>query len=37
MTKVLQIWNQNITTEKVVTLLANYQMLPQFLREVITD
>jgi parvulin-like peptidyl-prolyl isomerase len=37
MTKVLQIKNQTITTEKVVTLLANYQMLPQFLREVITD
>ncbi|MEP0810366.1 hypothetical protein [Coleofasciculus sp. FACHB-SPT9] len=37
MTEVLQIWNQNITTEKVVTLLANYQMLPQFLREIITD
>jgi parvulin-like peptidyl-prolyl isomerase len=37
MTKVLQVRNQTITTEKVVTLLANYQMLPQFLREVITD
>jgi parvulin-like peptidyl-prolyl isomerase len=37
MTKVLQVKNQSITTEKVVTLLASYQMLPQFLREVITD
>jgi parvulin-like peptidyl-prolyl isomerase len=37
MTKVLQIRNQTITSEKVITLLANYQMLPQFLRQVITD
>ncbi len=37
MTKVLQVRNQTITTEKVVSLLANYQILPQFLREVIVD
>lgn len=37
MTQVLQIRNQTITTDKVITLLANYQMLPQFLREVIVD
>lgn len=37
MTKVLQVRDQIISTEKVITLLANYQMLPQFLREVIVD
>jgi parvulin-like peptidyl-prolyl isomerase len=37
MTQVLQVKNQTITTDKVITLLANYQMLPQFLREVIVD
>lgn len=37
MAKILQVRNQSITAEKVVTLLANYQMLSQFLREVITD
>lgn len=37
MTQVLQIRHQTISTEKVITLLANYQMLPQFLREVIID
>ena len=37
MSKALQVRNQTINTEKVVTLLANYQMLPQFLRELITD
>jgi parvulin-like peptidyl-prolyl isomerase len=37
MAQVLQVRNQTISTEKVVTLLANYQMLPQFLYEVIVD
>jgi parvulin-like peptidyl-prolyl isomerase len=37
MAQVLQIEHQTIPTTKVLTLLANYQMLPQFLREVITD
>ncbi|MGQ4647260.1 peptidylprolyl isomerase [Lyngbya aestuarii] len=37
MSQVLQVRNQAITTEKIFTLLANYQMLPQFLREVIID
>ena len=37
MSKFLQVRDQTITTEKVITLLANYQMLPQFLREVIVD
>ncbi|MEW5857778.1 MAG: peptidylprolyl isomerase [Cyanobacteriota bacterium] len=37
MIQVLQIRNKTITTDKVITLMANYQMLPQFLREVIVD
>jgi parvulin-like peptidyl-prolyl isomerase len=37
MSKTLQIRNQTIPSEKLFTLLANYQMLPQFLRQVITD
>lgn len=37
MSKFLQVRDRTITTEKVITLLANYQMLPQFLREVIVD
>ncbi len=37
MAKNLQVNNQIITTGKLVTLLANYQMLPQFLRQIITD
>lgn len=37
MAQILQIKNQTIATEKIITLLANYQMLPQFLREVIVD
>lgn len=37
MTQVLQVRNQKITTDKVITLLTTYQMLPQFLREVIVD
>lgn len=37
MTKILQVRNQTIATEKIISLLANYQMLPQFLREVIVD
>ncbi|HEY9666899.1 MAG TPA: peptidylprolyl isomerase [Coleofasciculaceae cyanobacterium] len=37
MTQVLQIQNKTITTDRIITLLANYQMLPQFLREVIVD
>ena len=37
MAQVLQVGNQTITTDKVITLLASYQMLPQFLREVIVD
>jgi parvulin-like peptidyl-prolyl isomerase len=37
MIQFLQIRNKTITTDKVITLMANYQMLPQFLREVIVD
>ncbi|HAX76946.1 MAG TPA: peptidylprolyl isomerase [Cyanobacteria bacterium UBA11372] len=37
MNKLLQVRNQTIPTEKIISLLANYQMLPQFLREVIVD
>ncbi|GAA6619190.1 peptidylprolyl isomerase [Scytonema sp. NUACC26] len=37
MAEVLQVRNQTISTNKVITLLANYQMLPQFLCEVIID
>jgi antirestriction protein len=37
MAQIIQVDNQTIPTTKVVTLLAKYQMLPQFLREVITD
>ncbi|MBP5975171.1 peptidylprolyl isomerase [Brasilonema sp. CT11] len=37
MAQVLQVRNQTISTETIITLLANYQMLPQFLHEVIVD
>lgn len=37
MSKTLQIRNQTIPSEKMITLLANYQMLPQFLHQVIID
>jgi parvulin-like peptidyl-prolyl isomerase len=37
MTQVLQVKNQTIKAEKIIPLLADYQMLPQLLREVIVD
>lgn len=37
MTKVIQVGNRTITAEEVVPLLAGYQMLPQFLRELFID
>jgi parvulin-like peptidyl-prolyl isomerase len=37
MSKTLQIRDQTIPSEKIITLLANYQMMPQFLRQVIID
>lgn len=37
MTEVLKIGDRIITSDEIVTLLAGYQLLPQFLREVITD
>ncbi len=37
MAQILQVENQKISTEKIVSLLASYQMLPQFLCEIITD
>ncbi|MBD3886682.1 peptidylprolyl isomerase [Phormidium tenue FACHB-886] len=37
MSQALQVGTQTISAEKVVTLLANYQMLPQFLREIMID
>lgn len=37
MAKVLQVGNRAIATEKLIALLASYQMLPQFLQETIVD
>ena len=37
MTKVIQVGNRTITAEEVIPLLAGYQMLPQFLRELFID
>jgi parvulin-like peptidyl-prolyl isomerase len=37
MTAVLKIRDRTITTEEIVPLLTQYQLLPQFLREVILD
>lgn len=37
MAQILQVKNQKIPMEKVVSLLASYQLFPQFLREIITD
>lgn len=37
MTVVLQIGNRSITAEKILPLMAGYQMLPQFLQEILID
>ena len=37
MTVVLQIGNRSITAEEVLPLMAGYQMLPQFLQEILID
>lgn len=37
MTAVLQVSNRTITSEEVIPLLADYQILPQLLREIIID
>ncbi|BAY72340.1 hypothetical protein DSM107007_43160 [Nostoc sp. PCC 7120 = FACHB-418] len=37
MTEVLQIGNRNIQASELIPLLANYQLLPQLLRELIID
>lgn len=37
MTKLLQIKQQTITAEEIIPLLKKYQLLPQFLREVVID
>lgn len=37
MTAVLQVSNRTITAEEVIPLLADYQILPQLLREIIID
>jgi parvulin-like peptidyl-prolyl isomerase len=37
MTVVLQIGNRSITAEEVLPLLAGYQMLPQFIQEILID
>lgn len=37
MTKIIQVGNRTITAEEVLPLLAGYQMLPQFLRELFID
>lgn len=37
MNQILQVRNQTIKPEQVIPLLTDYQMLPQFLRQVITD
>ncbi|NJO78892.1 MAG: peptidylprolyl isomerase [Cyanobacteria bacterium RM1_2_2] len=37
MTAVLQIGNRSITAEEVLPLMAGYQMLPQFLQEILID
>lgn len=37
MTVVLQIGNRSITAEEILPLMAGYQMLPQFLQEILID
>jgi parvulin-like peptidyl-prolyl isomerase len=37
MTVILQVGNRAITAEEIIPLLANYQLLPQLLRELIVD
>ncbi|PLZ39592.1 peptidylprolyl isomerase, partial [Fischerella thermalis WC542] len=37
MSVILQVREQKVTAEEIVPLLANYQLLPQLLREMIID
>jgi parvulin-like peptidyl-prolyl isomerase len=37
MTVILQVGNRAITAEEIIPLLANYQLLPQLLRELVVD
>lgn len=37
MLSVLQVGNRTITAEEIIPLLASYQILPQLLRELLTD
>ncbi|MHC5831625.1 MAG: peptidylprolyl isomerase, partial [Nostoc sp.] len=37
MTEAIQIGNRTITVSELISLLANYQMLPQLQRELIID